>query len=197
MKKNFILLILATILFTCCKPSPESVKDKIEDGQELSSADKKVIFEYMDEVMDNVETNALGHEAFKRLKEQFPYQKPFIDYLNKSKDEEIREMTANFIKKAKNNGKDKVYTYNPMYYLIMWRSSALPVNDFECELISEYVYAAFSSGYKGEEMKDHFDSIEAVMVNWTNDDAGPKRKKAINDGLDKAVYLDIKKQRGY
>ena len=196
MKKNFLLLILATILFTCCKPSPESVKDKIKDHQELSSADKKVIFEYLDEVMDNIETDALGYEAFKRLKEQFPYQKPFIDYLNKSKDEEIRKMTTNFIKKAKNNGKDKVYTYNPMYYLIMWRSTALPVTDFECELISEFVFAAFNSGYKGKELKDHFDSIEEIMINWTND-AGPKRKKAINDGLDKVVYLDIKKEKDY
>ena len=196
MKKNFLLLILATILFTCCKPSPESIKEKIEDDQELSSADKKVIFEYLDEVMDNIETDALGYEAFKRLKEQFPYQKPFIDYLNKSKDEEIRKMTTNFIKKAKNNGKDKVYTYNPMYYLIMWRSTALPVTDFECELISEFVFAAFNSGYKGKELKDHFDSIEEIMINWTND-AGPKRKKAINDGLDKVVYLDIKKEKDY
>ena len=187
MKKNFILLILATLLFTCCKPSPESVEEKIKDRQELSSADKKVIFEYLDEVMDNVETDALGNEAFKRLKEQFPCHWEFIRYLKKSEDEEIREMTANFIKKAKSNGKDKVYTYNPMYYLIMWRNTALPVTDFECELISEYVYAAFSSGYKGKELKDHFDSIEEIMINWTNDDAGPKRKKAINDGLDKVV----------
>ena len=197
MKKNFLLLILSTILFTCCKPSPESVKDKIKEHQELSSADKKVIFEYLDEVMDNVETDELGHEAFKRLKEQFPYHWEFICYLNKSKDEEIREMTANFIKKAKSNGKDKVYTYNPMYYLIMWRSSDLPVTDFECGLISEFVFAAFNSGYKGKELKDHFNSIEEILINWTNDDAGPKRKKAINDGIDKAVYLDIKKQRGY
>lgn len=186
MKKSFILLAIVTILSSCEMPSPESVETKIKNRQELSTADKKAVFEYLDEMMDDVKTDALGYEAAKRLKEQYPYHRTFLNYLNKSEDNEIRKMTTNFIKEAKNNGKDKVYTYNPMYHLIIWRSESIPVTDLECELISDFICAALTSGYKAEELKDRFNDFEAVMVNWSHS-SDPMRNKAIDDGIDKTI----------
>lgn len=178
---SFVAIALATLLPSCA-PSADDVAHKIKDDTELTEKDYAVIFDYIDTMMDDADFDSPDFRL--NTKEKYPHYHAFSNLLKHTEDPTTIKMWNEFLEKECAKGKDKVYTFNPIYDIIMSKYS--DTTDKEAQLVSDYVTAALTSDYKGNELRKHFGYAEALMVNWSNSGESVKIN-AINKGLDNAI----------
>lgn len=187
-----MIILSSALIFmlTACGPSVEKVIEKIDQKQELTQDDYKVMTDYLSEMMEDP---AFDSQNFREIaKEKYANWNKFVSYLNKSEKNGHNPLIDEFIEREVKAGKASVYTLNPIYSLISSRNEK-ELSDKHLNLVTDYVYAALTSSLKGDELRNAFPYAEQIMVNWGSEygEGSDRQKKAIMDGIDRAARSGI------
>lgn len=173
--------LLFLLIFVSCTPSADDVYNKIKAKQELTTKDYTVMINYLNEMMNDPEFGSVDFHKIAEIKYQHWIR--FCQRLNRAQNDDVITLVNDFMDKSIDSGKGKYYTASPIYYMIEIENE---VSDKELALITDYVEEGLSSGYKGDDLREHFPYLEMFMINWTN--SGDNRlKNAIHKGLDNAI----------
>lgn len=183
--KFSVIVVIFGLFMSACSSSPESVVKKFKEDKELNEKDFKVMFSYMENIMNDTE---FDNFTAREIRDKYPLYHDFQNINYHTRGEKYNEAFDEFVSYSIQKGKNAKYTFNPLYDLVGSKIASITPN--QAELVTNYVFEALTSGLKGAELKEKFPYAETFMVNWSNW-GDPVRKEAVDHAFDKVMRKKI------
>lgn len=157
---SLILGMLCISFGSCSKDSSEKIAEQVP----ISPDDREAVFEYLNKILDD--ENFGSNDSI--IATNYPQMQELCIYMAKSNDPETSLKIDTLIYNARQKGKMKVYSANPVYVIMSNRPGDLPASTLQAEAMQQYLSAALNSGLSGEKLEASFPNMQSIINDWSS-----------------------------